>query len=92
MVSSCFILILCYDGKIELVVHFSRAIKMLLNTQKALGSGTFVCRTMQHAAFLLSLTKSWSIEDTDFDPEDDIQLVRVPTIDFDSDDDDPLAD
>lgn len=29
---------------------------------------------------------------TDFDPEDDIQLVRVPTIDFDSDDDDPLAD
>lgn len=66
--------------------------KELLNTQKALGSGTFDCRTMQHAAFLLSLTKSWSIEDTDFDPEDDIQLVRVPTIDFDSDDDDPLAD
>lgn len=65
---------------------------MLLNTQKALGSGKFVCRTMQYAAFLLSLTKSWSIEDTDFDPEDDIQLVRVPTIDFDSDDDDPLAD
>lgn len=47
---------------------------------------------MQHAAFLLSLAKSWSIEDTDFDPEDDIQLIRVPTIDFDSDDDDPLAD
>lgn len=45
---------------------------------------------MQHAAFLLSLTKSWSIEDTDFDPEDDIQLVRIPTIDLDGDD--PLAD
>lgn len=50
----------------------------------------FVCRTMQKTEFLLSLTKSWSIKDTDFDPEDYIQLVRVPTIDFD--DDDPLAD
>lgn len=47
---------------------------------------------MLKAEFLLSLTKSWSIEGTDFDPEDDIQLVRVPTIDLDSDDDDPLAD
>lgn len=42
----------------------------------------FVSRTMQKAG-------SWSIEYTDFDPEDDIQLVRVPTIDLDSDDDDP---
>lgn len=47
---------------------------------------------MQKAELLLSLTKSWSNEDADFDPEDDIQLVRVPTIDLDSDDDDPLAD
>lgn len=52
----------------------------------------FVCRTIQKAEFLWSLTKSRSIEDTDFDPEDDIQLVRIPTIDLDSDGDDPLAD
>lgn len=53
----------------------------------------FVCRTMlPKAGFLLSLTKSRSIEDTDFDPEDDLPLVRVPTIDSDSDDDVPLAD
>lgn len=36
--------------------------------------------------------RSRSIEDTDFDPEDDLPLVRVPTIDSDSDDDVPLAD
>lgn len=36
---------------------------------------------MQKAEFL-SLTKSWSIEDTKFDPEDDIPLLRVPTFDL----------
>lgn len=44
-------------------------------------NGKFVCRTMQKAEFL-SLTKSWSIEDTKFDPEDDIPLLRVPTFDL----------
>lgn len=51
-----------------------------------------VARCFQIAGFLLSLTKSRSIEDTDFDPEDDLPLVRLPTIDSDSDDDVPLAD
>lgn len=41
----------------------------------------FVARCFQIAGFLITLTKFRSIEDADFDPEDDLPLVRGTCID-----------
>lgn len=41
----------------------------------------FVARCFQIAEFFITLTKFRSIEDADFDPEDDLPLVRGTCID-----------